>query len=201
MKGDREDDPTLIIQPVDKLGRPVSEELLDVARRDWKRVVVYAQQQGQDGAVAAEVLEATIHWLSALSVRHPRFKEKIRSLEQYVFVVTVHRLNRMVAKEALVEYVGSLDDLDSLGGTQDWSWVTRLEDELLLKEAVGYLNKTSRRLFSMRRSGYSWEEIGSSLGTTAKNVRTQFSQGVARARRRMMGKEGTIPTPEKGRSE
>ncbi len=67
MKGDRDDDPTLVIQAVDKLGRPVSEELLDAAHRNWKRVVVYAQQQGQDGAIAAGVLEATIHWLSAHS--------------------------------------------------------------------------------------------------------------------------------------
>lgn len=49
MIGDREDDPTLAIQSVDKLGRPVSGELLAAAHQSWKRLVVYAERQRQDG--------------------------------------------------------------------------------------------------------------------------------------------------------
>ncbi len=198
MKGDREDDPTLFIQAVDELGRPVSEELLGAARRNWKRIAAYAQKQGQDEAVAAEALEATVHSLSSVNARHPRFNDKIKNLEQYVFVVAVHRLSRLTSKEASVEYVGSLDDVDSLRGPVDW--VSQLEDAIALKEAVGYLDKTTRQLFMLRRSGYSWEEIGIIFDASSLNVRSLFSHGLARARRRILDIEGKSPTPEKGRA-
>jgi len=72
-----------------------------------------------------------------------------------------------------------------------------------LKEITGYMNVRARHLFSLREMGYSWEEIARNLGTTANNVQSQFSQGVARARRRILGRLHVTsnPTPEPGRSE
>src|SRR6266699_3818765 len=175
MKGNTEDDPALWIQPQDKLGRPIDPRLLTAAQRNWKRVQSYAVRQGQDTSSAAEVLEATVHSLSSLIRRHPHFAERINSL----------------------------DDLSSLQGAHDSSWASRLEKELVLKEITGYMNVRARHLFSLRGMGYSWEEIARNLGTTANNVQSQFSQGVARARRRILGRLHVTsnPTPEPGRSE
>jgi DNA-directed RNA polymerase specialized sigma24 family protein len=201
MIGDREDDPTLAIQSVDKFGRPVSEELLAAAHQSWKRLVLYAERQGQDGSVVADVLEDTVHRLSSLERRHPQFINRIENLEHYVFKATAGRLNRRAAKEAILEYVGTLNDLDSLAGVWDVSWVSRVESELLLKEIVGYMNGRTRLLFNLRTLGFSWKDIAETLGTTANNVQSQFSQGVARVRKRVLGKEDSTAAPKPRRAQ
>src|SRR2546425_8974210 len=116
MRGEIEGDPTLWIQPHDKLGKPISADLLAAAQRNWKRVVSYAKHLGQDASRAAEELEGTAHSLSSLIERHPQLRQRIKNLDDYVFWVAAHRLNRIAAKEPTVEYVGSLDDLNSLTG-------------------------------------------------------------------------------------
>jgi DNA-directed RNA polymerase specialized sigma24 family protein len=195
MIGDREDDPTLAILSVDKLGRPVSEDLLAAAHKSWKRLVPYAQRQGQDGSIAANLLEDTIHRLSSLERRHPQFRNRIQNLELYIFVATTHRLDRRAAKESVVEYVGTLNDLDSHVGVRDTTWVFKLEKEMLMKEVVAYMSRRTKLLFSLRTMGFSWNDIARSLGTTANNVQSQFSQGIARVRRRILGHTGLMPTP------
>ena len=201
MISDREDDPTLAIQSVDRLGRPVSEELLAAAHKSWKRLVLYTQRQGLGGSVVANTLEDTLHRLSSLERRHPQFRDRIGNLEHYVFAATTRRLGRRAAREAIVEYVGSLSDMDSRALLLDTSWVSRIERELLLKEVVGYMNERTKLLFNLRTMGFSWNEIARSLGTTANNVQSQFSQGVARVRRRVLGEEGLAAPPKPGRSE
>ncbi len=201
MIGDREDDPTLAIQSVDRFGRPISEELLAAAHRSWKRLILYAQRLGQDVSVVANTLEDTLHRLSSLERRHPQFKDRIGNLEHYVYAATTRRLGRRAAREAIVEYVGSLSDMDSQGLLLDTSWVPAIERELLLKEVVGYMNERTRLLFNLQTMGFSWNEIAKSLETTANNVQSQFSQGVARVRRRVLGKERLTAAPKPRRSE
>jgi DNA-directed RNA polymerase specialized sigma24 family protein len=203
MRGDIEGDPTIWIQPRNKLGNPIGADLVAAAQRNWKRVISYAKRLGQDASRAAEELEGTVHSLSSLLERHPRLRDQIKNLDDYVFWVAAHRLSRSAAKEPPVEYVGSLDDLNSLHGAQDSSWVRRLENDLVLEEITGYLNKRARYLFSLRRMGWSWQDIGGNLGISANAVEIQFNRGVARARRRILGRTYSKAdrTPEPGRSE
>ncbi len=193
MIGDREDDPTLAILSVDKLGRPVSAPLLAAAHESWKRLRVLAERQGQDGSVVADFLEDTLHRLSSIERRHPQFKDRIGNLEHYVFAVTANRLNRRAAKEAILEFVGTSNDLDSFTGVWDIGWVSKIEKELLLKEIVGYMSARTRLLYNLRTLGFSWNDIAKSLGTTANNVQSQFSQGIAKVRRRVLGKTDSTP--------
>jgi len=202
MRDEIKSDPTLWIPPHDKLGKPIDADLLAAAQQNWRRVIAYAKRLGQDASIAAEELEGAVHSLSSLIERHPRFRERIKNLDDYVFWVAAHRLNRSAAKEPAVKYVGSLDDLNSLRGTQDSNWVSRLEDELFLKELTGYMNERTRCLFSLRQMGWSWEDIGRNFGVSANVVQVQFNRGVARARKRILGGtySKTDPTPEPGRS-
>lgn len=202
MRGEAEGDSTLWIQPHDNVGKPIDGELLAAAHRNWRRVVSYAKRLGQDASSAAEELEGAVHSLSSLIERHPRFRERIKSLDDYVFWVAAHRLNRCAAKEPAVEYVGSLADLNALRDAKDSNWVSRLEDELFLKELTGYMNERTRCLFSLRQMGWSWEDIGGNFGVSANAVQVQFNRGVARARKRILGRaySRTDPTPEPGRS-
>ncbi|MFZ0337680.1 MAG: hypothetical protein WAL45_06580, partial [Terracidiphilus sp.] len=182
-------------------GKAVDGDLLAAGRRNWRRVASYAKRVGQDASRAAEELERAVHSLSSLIERHPRFRERIKNLDDYVFWAAAHRLNRSAAKEPAVEYVGSLADLNALRDAKDSNWVSRLEDELFLKELTGYMNEHTRCLFSLRQMGWSWEAIGGNFGVSANAVQVQFNRGVARARKRILGRKRpkSDPTPEQGR--
>ena len=202
MRGETEGDSTLWIQPHDKVGKPIDSELHAAAHRNWRRVVSYAKRLGQDASSAAEELEGAVHSLSSLIERHPRFQERIKSLDDYVFWAAAHRLNRRAAKEPVVEYVGSLADLNALRDAKDSNWASRLQDELFLKEVTGYMNERTRYLFTLRQMGWSWDGIAENLGISANAAQVQFNRGVARARKRILGRSysKTDPTPEPGRS-
>jgi len=203
MKGESEGEPGLWLQPQDKLGRPSDAAILATAQRNWKRILAYAEQHGHDASVAAGVLEAVVGALSSMKQRHPSLYHRIENLDVYLFWAAIWRLNKLVAKEPALEYVGSLDDLSSLDRVHDLTGALRIEKYILVKELMGFMSARTRFLFSRREMGYTWPEIAASLGTTALRLRVQFSEGLAGARRRILGKADSKsdPTPESGRPE
>lgn len=201
MRSETEGDPTLWIRPQNKLGKPIEAEILSAARRNWRRIVSYAKRLGQDPARAAEELEGAASSLSSLIERHPRFRDRIKNLDDYVFWVAAHKLNKRAATEPPVDFVGSLADLNALDDAKDANWASRLEDELFLKQVTSYMSERTRYLFSLRQMGLSWEEIAKSVDMSANAVQVEFNRGVARARKRILGlaHRRTGPTPESGR--
>lgn len=202
MQSETEGDSTLWIQPGDKPARALDADLVASGQRNWQRVAGYAKRVGQDTARAAEELEAAVRYLSALIQRHPRFRERIKNLDDYVFWAAAHRLNRRAAKEPPIEYVGSVGDLNALRGAKNSNWVSGIENELFLKEVTGCMSERTRYLFSLRQMGWSWEDIAKNLGMTANAAQVQFNRGVSRARKRILGgkRPKSDPTPEPGRA-
>src|SRR5690242_234238 len=97
-------------------GAPIQPELLEAARRIWGRVLAYAQRQGQDASRTADVFESVVRLLSnALRCRSP-LRAEIRHPDDYLFRAFTRRLNRVLAKEPKMTYVGSTDLLGILNG-------------------------------------------------------------------------------------
>ena len=71
MKGEAEGDSALWIRGQDELGRPIDADIVAAAKRNWKRVLTYAESQRHDGPAAAEALEYVVHSLALLIERHP----------------------------------------------------------------------------------------------------------------------------------
>jgi hypothetical protein len=203
MKGEAEGDSALWIRGQDELGRPIDADIVAAAKRNWTRVLTYAESRRQDGSIAAEALEYAVHSLALLNERHPRARARIRSLDYYIFWAAVHRLDRLARVEPEIEYLGSLDDLKPLSGTQDSDSARRIEKDLVVNEVVGYMNEQTRYLFSLRQMGYSWEEIAEGIDSTAHNAESQFNKGLTKARKRILGRSRMKrnPTPESGRAE
>jgi len=203
MKDETGGNPGPWLQLHDELGKPTDPAILSAAQHNWKRVLAYAQRQGQDPSVAAEVLEKTVGALTSLKLRRPQLFERINNLDVYLFLAAIWRLNKLVAKEPPLQYVGSLDDLNSLGGLRDSTEARKIEKQLVVKELMGFMSVRTRFLFSRREMGYTWPEIAASLGTTALRLRVQFSEGIAAARRRILGKVASKsdPAPGSGRPE
>ena len=196
MKDGIEDDPTLWIESRDKLGRPIDAEILSVARRSWKRVLTFARQQGLDEAVEAGVLERATQTLSSVWGRHPQLREQVKNLDDYFFWVVAHRLNRHVAKQPPVEYVGSTEELDLVRSSNASDWVARFENELLLSELSNSFNVQERSISDLRAMGRSWKEVGKALGIRPNTAQVLFLRAVERARKSLM--RGQRLTPKKG---
>lgn len=204
MKDEPDSDPGLWIGPQDELGRPRDKAILEAAQRNWKRVQAYAERQGQDSSVAAEVLERVVGALCSLKMRRPDSYAGIKSLDTYLFWAAAWRINKLVAKSPLLEYMGSLDDLSVLGGMSDFHGTTRVELKILMKEVHGFMSEQMRLLMFRRDSGFTWPEIAESLGVPVPRLRVQFSEGLAAVRKRILGTIAPKPAPRpigKGRND
>ena len=62
----------------------------------------------------------------------------------------------------------------------------------------GTMNERTRRMFSLRMSGYSWKEIARILRTTANSAQVLFNYGLEKARSRVMKSKDAISTSGEG---
>lgn len=191
MRGDFEANPPVWIWQSDGSGTAVETDLLDAARRNWARVLSYARRYEQDSSIAADVLEAVLLAISRARRAHRRLGNPIRNLDSYMYVAFVRRLNRHVARQPKIQFVGSLQDLDAFGGVQTRGSSPTVEDELLVRELLKYMTGHPRDMFFLRTSGYSWKEVARFLGTTANSAQVLFNKGIEKARSRIMKLTGS----------
>ena len=154
--------PPLWISETDGHGNRVNREVIEAAHRIWKRVLQYVQHEGQDLAPTAEILEATCHCVSrALG----RAREKpIRNLDSYLYCAFVRRFIRLMVREGKIQYVESVESLADETLDPDHSWVSILENEILFKQFLSYLDPKTRLMVLRRhraipgpKSGKFWE--------------------------------------------
>lgn len=181
--------PPLWISGTDRQGNPVSRRVIEAAHRIWTRVLNHLNRHRQDVAPAAEILEAACHSVSRAVGRKPE-TNPVRDLDAYLLWAFMRNYGRRMAKEQRIQYVESVEALEK----PDDRWVVMLEDDIQLKQLLGYLEPRTREMLMGRMSGRSWAEIGESLGISAHNAEVQFANGAKKARRRLFG-EG----PEKTR--
>jgi hypothetical protein len=103
-----------------------------------------------------------------------------------------------LAREPRIETVGSLHDLDVLSGIRTSAVSPFVENELLIKELMGYMDERTKHMFTLRMMGYSWNEIARLLKNTANSAQVLFNQGLTKARSRVMRLEDTKDTSGKG---
>src|SRR5579859_211836 len=199
MRGDFEADPPVWIWQSDASGTAVETDLLDAARRNWARMLSYAQRFQQDPSTSADILEEILLALSRARRAHRGMANPIRNLNSYLYVAFVRRLNRRVSREPKIQYVGSVQDLDSLRSTQNRGTPPAVEDELLIRELLQYTNQRTRQMFFLRMSGYSWKEVARILKTTANSAQVLFNNGMGKARARVMELKGSTAPAGEGR--
>lgn len=129
------------ISKPDGSGAAVETDLLDAARRNWARVLSYAQRYEQDSSVAADILETVLLAISRARGSRRNSGSPIRNLDSYLYVAFIRRLNRYVAKQPKIEFVGSLQNLDALSGNQTRGSAPTVEDDLLVRELLRYMNQ------------------------------------------------------------
>jgi RNA polymerase sigma factor (sigma-70 family) len=184
--GDGKIYPPLWISETDERNQPVERRVIEAAHRIWNRVLGYVRASGQELGDAAEILEGVAHSVSR-ALRQKQGGDGVRNIEAYLYWSFVRKHAQRKKREERIEYLGDLEPLDSLqSGGSDWAaW---LEDEILLEELTSHMDAKARRMFVLRVFGYSWTEIGRRFGISAHNAEVQFSYGLKKARKRLMGK-------------
>ena len=186
MRGDSEANPPEWVWQQYESGTSIEADLLGAAERNWARVFAYARRRQQDSARTADILETVLLSLSNARKANGKPGTSIRNLDNYLYSAFIHRLNRQLAREPHIETVGSLRDLDALSGIRTSAVPPFIEDELLIKELMGYMDERTKRMFSLRMMGYSWKEIARILKNTANSAQVLFNQGLRKARSRVM---------------
>jgi hypothetical protein len=174
------------IWPLDRSGKPIEQDLMDAAERIWPRIRAYAEHHQQDPSITANLLEATLVALSRARKSNGRLMRPIRNLDSYIYLAFIRRLNRQLAREPHIEAVGSTQDLNTLENMQRRAAPPSIEQEILVKELMTYLDEKPRAMYVLRYTGHSWTEIASLLWTTANNAQVSFNLGLKRARNRVM---------------
>lgn len=181
--------PPLWISETDERGNSVGREVIDAAHRIWDRVLHYVRCHQQDVAPVAEILEAACHCV-ARARRRKRKRTSIRDLDSYLYWAFVRKYNRRMVHEARIQYVDSIEAFVDGRPQSDSNWVSMLEDEIQLKQVLGYLDPKIRTMLICRLRGDSWAEIGKTLGISAHNAEVQFGNAIKKARSRLFGEEG-----------
>jgi DNA-directed RNA polymerase specialized sigma24 family protein len=199
MRGHFEADPPVWFWQSGAPGKAVETDLLDAARRTWTRMLSYAQRFQQDPSTSADLLEEILLALSRARRTRRGLCNPIKNLDSYLYVAFVRRLNRLVSREPKIQFVGSLQDLDSFSGIQTRATPPAVEDDVLVRELLQYTNQRTRQMFFLRASGYSWKEVARILRTSANSAQVLFNNGMGKARTRVMKLKGSTPPTGEGR--
>ena len=190
MSGDFEADPPVWIWQSEGSGITVETDLLDAARRNWPRALSYAQRYQQDSSVAADILEAVLRTTSRVKRARQKSGNPIRNLDTYVYVAFVRRFKRCLARQPMIQFVGSLQDVDTLLGIRTSKSAHTVEDELLAKELLQYMSQRTQQSFYLRTNGYSWKETARFLKTTANSAQVLFNKEIGKLRSRILKVKG-----------
>jgi hypothetical protein len=198
MSGDFEPDtPVWIWQPEDS-GTAVESDLLDAGRRNWPRVISYARRYEQDSSVAANILEAVLLATSRVKIARRKSGNPIRNLDTYVYVAFLRKFKRYLARQPKIQFVGSLQDVDTLSDIRSSKGPPAVEHDLLAKELLQHMSQRTRQTFFLRTNGYSWKETARFLKTTANSAQVLFNKEIGKLRSHIMKQKGSGMRPGEG---
>ncbi len=141
-------------------------------------------------------MECSAHCVSR-AIRRRRKPNHIRDLDSYLYWAFVRKYNRRMVRERRIQYVDSLEVFVEGRLQPDNSWVSMLEDDILLKQLLGYLDPKIRIMVIRRLRRDSWAEIGRMFGISAHNAEVQYANALKKARSRLFGETSDKGGPAK----
>lgn len=176
--------PPLWISESDERGNPVAPQVIHAAYRIWGRALCHVRSQTDDLTSSAEVLEATCHCVSRAFRRAPADRT-IHNLDAYLYWAFVRRFNRVLARTAKIQYVGSVDALPhpALHNVPCSSAAT--DREIEVTQFLGHLPSNVSVMIIRRHRGDSWAEIGKDQGINGHAAEMQFARAIKKVKERL----------------
>ena len=186
--------PPFWIRPTDGRGLELDERVLDAARRLWRWAYYHVDTELHDAPCAAELLEEVAVEVSGRLQAEP---EIARNLTGYLITSFRHRVLSQLLENNRLVYEGLLRELEANHQLRAPDWTQRVEAKLWLKFFVSFLPHPVQHMLHYRMLGFSWEEIGSSMGLSAKQAKKRFHYGVKKGHEKVI----RISTERFGRQE
>lgn len=174
------------------------EELLLSARRAWPHVHAHASRElgdkrddPENATLAAEVWEGVLKSIARSLHRLRVSCTEIANMDSYLIGAFRHRFNRarhrQQKREQMIQLVASISELDALARKQGLHASVDFERRVLAKEVFSFMDKWMKRVWTARRYGYSWKNIGRHLGIGEDRVKMKFRYKLTILRVRLGG--------------
>ena len=186
--------PPFWIRPTDGRGLALDERVLNAARRLWRWAYYHVDTELHDAPCAAELLEEVALEVSGRLQAEP---EIARNLTGYLITSFRHRVLSQLLENNRLVYEGLLRELEANHQLRAPDWTQRVEAKLWLKFFVSFLPHPVQHMLHYRMLGFSWDEIGSRMGLSAKQAKNRFYYGVQNGREKVT----RISTKNLGRQE
>jgi DNA-directed RNA polymerase specialized sigma24 family protein len=165
----------------DEQGNPIRADVRAAAYDIWHTLCARVRATLGATAEAPELMETAVLYISRhldrAMVAPPADKAK-RLLGLYFSQL----LHKRVCRLGRITCVGTTADLDNLAPVQDWDWVTRVNLRLDFEKMLPHVSSRNFTMFTMRRLGHQWDEVGEKLGIETDTARVAFWQAMRKAR-------------------
>jgi DNA-directed RNA polymerase specialized sigma24 family protein len=175
--------PPFWIRPTDGRGLELDERVLNAARRLWRWAYRHVDTQLHDAPCAAELLEEVALEVSGRLQAEP---EVARNLTGYLITAFHHRVLSQLLENNRLVYEGLLRELEENNQLTAPDWTLQVEAKLWLKLFVSFLPHPVQHMIHYRMLGFSWDEIGNSMGLSAKQAKKRFYYGVKKGHEKVI---------------
>ena len=174
------------------------DEFLLSARRVWPYVQAHARRElgsrhddPENATLAAEVWEGVLRSV-ALSLHRLRVSfADIANLDSYLVGVFRHRFNRIrrrdQRREQTIQLVASLSELDAIAKQRGMHASFDVERHILARQAIGFMDQWTKRIWIARQYGYSWKDVAVFVGITEGRIKMRFRYKLLKLRGRLGG--------------
>lgn len=171
-------------------------ELVAAACSAWPKVLAHARKklsrhgmEPEATSLATELWEGVLQSVSKTLERLNGKRGEVADLEAYLVGAFHHRFRRALKKEqrrqATIHLVSSVSELEALGTPNRTAWEHDLDGLLHAKQILQRMDEWSRRVWIAREHGYSWEDIGRSLGISGHSAGLRFRRRMEILRARL----------------
>jgi DNA-directed RNA polymerase specialized sigma24 family protein len=119
-------------------------------------------------------------------------RREVGDLEAYLLGTFYHRFSRALRKERrreeTIHLVASARELEVLSTASRAVQERAIEGDIHAQEIVERMDDWSRKVWVAREYGYSWKDIGKTLGVSGDNVMFRFRRRMKILRERLSGR-------------
>lgn len=170
--------PPFWLRATDETGEPIDSRVREAAQLLWPWAYRQVEALLHDAPYAAELLEKVA---IDVSTRLHTSPEVGANLKGYLRTSFHHRVRSQLLRINRLVYQGLVRELESAHQMQAPDWIRAIEADLSVEFLVAYLPHPVRHMLNHRLLGFSWREIGGSIGMSAKNAKARFYYGVQSA--------------------
>jgi len=165
----------LLVNAIDRLGRPIEQCVLSVAQEMAPQALAYAQNFIGDPCVAMNLLEEAAATVSeAARAKETARIPLIRDMRAYLYRAFLRRIGEEERSEARLQE--TLEDELRLGETM--SVEAKVEVKLVLKQILSMCDRKTRAILWGRIEGRSWDEISYDVVMSNHAARLHYSKAL-----------------------